>query len=226
MALLELCVRQCVSLHSSTCWANRFLFTTNFSVALLFLWWFGFLCQHWSVGLFIFKVLFQLLLLSSTSAHAKVSVDPSKSSATIYVHYYVYMWHLICQSCSVLYWDILYRCIKKLWQKFVAQHVTLPQKINILPDWRVYRGMIFSAVPSEMCGNNCWDYLFYIHYIQCQSPCNLSTALHLQYMNMMCSCFHNKGDWIDMKRTLGSVCNLRTLLHNKCTWSSVCRMRV
>lgn len=119
VALLQLCV---------IVWDNFFAFqppaffifvsvTRTCSVALLFLWRFGFLCRHCSVSLSLFKVLVQPWLLSPTSAHANVSVDPSKSCATIYVHRrYVYMSHLICQSCSVLYWDILLLHIN-VWRK-------------------------------------------------------------------------------------------------------------
>lgn len=49
--------------------------------------------------------------------------------------------------------------------EFVAQHVTLQEKINVLPD-SCLGGMIFSAAPRETCRSNCWDYLFHVHYIR------------------------------------------------------------
>lgn len=74
----------CVSLHSSSWWANQFSFMTTFSVALLFLWWFGFLCQHWSVCLYL-KLYFSHYC-SYQPLHMQKCLDSSKSSATIYVH--------------------------------------------------------------------------------------------------------------------------------------------
>lgn len=67
--------------------------------------------------------------------------------------------------------------------EFVAQHVTLQEKINVLPD-SCLGGVIFSAAPSEMCRSNCWDYLFHVHI----------RAENCIYMNTMFSCFPNKGD--------------------------------
>lgn len=142
------------------------------------------------------------------------------------------MSHLICQFFSVQYIMgivlTLYLCIKIVAEdncKFVAQHVTLQLKINIvLPDCMKWEDL--SAILGELCRNPVgiiystfiWQIYCHLKRSVCKLLCNLGIyKLHI-YKNTMFSCFHNKGNWIQFERNShANVCcldkNIRTELH-------------
>lgn len=97
------CVRMCVSLHSSSWWANRFFVHEDlFCCSFLFLYFCDGLAFcvgiDLSVCLYLKNIyIFQLLLLLPSSTHGKVSVDPF-----LHLHFS----HLDSCVQSGLYWEI------------------------------------------------------------------------------------------------------------------------